>query len=52
MPASDSIESIGITEFLEQDSRPSFIIDLFSNEKEVQGRMNVVWCNKVCYSRP
>lgn len=42
------IDKIGIKELLEQDSRPTFIIDLLDAEKEIEGRMNVVWCNKVC----
>ncbi len=47
-PADSIIDQIGIKELLEADSRPTFIIDLLSAEKEVEGRMNVVWCNKVC----
>jgi len=46
-PAESIIDQIGIKELLEADSRPTFIIDLLSAEKEVEGRMNVVWCNKV-----
>jgi hypothetical protein len=37
---------IGITELLEQDSRPTFILDLQASEKEIKGRLNVVWVNK------
>jgi hypothetical protein len=41
-----SLQDIGIVELLEQDSRPTFIIDLQSPDTEVKGRMNVVFCNK------
>jgi len=39
-----SLEDIGIIELLEQDSRPTFIIDLPS-DIAVKGQMNVVFCN-------
>lgn len=44
--ASQSLQEIGILELLEQDSRPTFILDLHSPEPDVKGRMNVVFCNK------
>lgn len=44
--APQSLSDIGIIELLEQDSRPTFIIDLQSSDAEAKGRMNVVFCNK------
>jgi hypothetical protein len=44
--APQSVQEIGITELLEEDSRPTFIIDLQAPEKDLNGRMNVVFCNK------
>jgi len=41
-----SLQDIGILELLEQDSRPTFIIDLQGPSPAVQGRMNVVFSNK------
>lgn len=41
-----SLDRIGIIELLEQDSRPTFIIDLLAPEKEVNGRLKVTWSNK------
>ncbi|KAF8857518.1 hypothetical protein BDZ45DRAFT_623738 [Acephala macrosclerotiorum] len=41
-----SLDRIGITELLEQDSRPTFIIDLLALEKEINGRLKVTWSNK------
>jgi PAS domain S-box-containing protein len=41
-----SLQDVGITELLEEDCRPTFIIDLKAPEKNVNGRMNVVFCNK------
>lgn len=41
-----SLDRIGITELLEQDSRPTFIVDLLADEKEVDGRLKVTWSNK------
>ena len=46
MHTSESLRDIGVTELLEQDSRPTFIIDLQLAESGVRGRMNVVFCNK------
>jgi PAS domain-containing protein len=40
------LDEIGITELLEEDSRPTFVIDLQATSKFVQGRMNVLFCNK------
>ena len=44
--APEPLKDIGILELLEQDSRPTFIIDLQSSDAEPKGRMNVVFCNK------
>ncbi|CZR56710.1 uncharacterized protein PAC_06599 [Phialocephala subalpina] len=41
-----SLDRIGITELLDQDSRPTFIIDLRASEKELNGRLKVTWSNK------
>lgn len=41
-----SLDRIGITELLELDSRPAFIIDLRAAEKEFNGRLKVTWSNK------
>lgn len=41
-----SLDEIGITELLEEDSRPTFVIDLHAPSKVVNGRMNVLFCNK------
>jgi PAS domain-containing protein len=40
------LHEVGIIELLEQDSRPTFIVDLRSPDTEAKGRMNVVFCNK------
>jgi hypothetical protein len=40
------LQEIGILELLEQDSRPTFIIDLHSSDTDVKGHMNVVFFNK------
>lgn len=44
---SGSVENIGITELFDADSRPTFILDLCSPVKEVEGRIKVIWSNKV-----
>ena len=41
-----ALEEICVSELLDLDSRPTFVIDLQAREKEVEGRMNVVYCNK------
>ncbi|KUJ17359.1 uncharacterized protein LY89DRAFT_733212 [Mollisia scopiformis] len=41
-----SLDRIGITELLENDSRPTFIIDLVASEKEINGLLKVTWSNK------
>jgi PAS domain S-box-containing protein len=41
-----SIEEIGVIDLIEQDSRPTFIIDLHSALPVTPERMNVVFCNK------
>jgi hypothetical protein len=46
VPASpQSLQEIGITELLEQDTRPTFVLDLKAPETSLQGRMTVVFCN-------
>ena len=40
-----SLQAIGVTELLEQDSRPTFILDLKAGPS-LPGHMNVVFCNK------
>ncbi|KAI9047233.1 hypothetical protein LZ554_008687 [Drepanopeziza brunnea f. sp. 'monogermtubi'] len=44
----DALNEIGIIELLEQDSRPTFIIDINAPEQEVNGRLTFVpvYCNK------
>jgi PAS domain-containing protein len=44
--APQNLQEIGIIELLEQDSRPTFVIDLQSPDTGTRGRMNVVFCNK------
>lgn len=44
--APQSLDDIGIAELLEQDSRPTFVIDLQAPEKEGNDRMSIVFCNK------
>ncbi|KAL2062733.1 hypothetical protein VTL71DRAFT_5805 [Oculimacula yallundae] len=47
-PPPDALQEIGIIEYLEQDSRPTFIIDIEAPQVEVNGRMTFipVYCNK------
>ncbi len=42
-PAPQSLGQIGVVELLEQDSRPTFVLDLHTPQREVNGRMNIVW---------
>jgi hypothetical protein len=44
--APQAFEEICVSELLDLDSRPTFVVDLHAMEKEVEGRMNVVYCNK------
>jgi hypothetical protein len=44
--APQAFEEICVSELLDVDSRPTFVVDLQAREKEVEGRMNVVYCNK------
>ncbi|KAH6666918.1 hypothetical protein B0J14DRAFT_192208 [Halenospora varia] len=41
-----SFQEIGVTELLEQDSRPTFVLDLQPSEAQPSRIMNVVFCNK------
>ena len=41
--APKSLDEVGVIELLDQDSRPTFILDLHAPEKEVNGRMNIIW---------
>ncbi|KAH8649611.1 hypothetical protein BGZ60DRAFT_196731 [Tricladium varicosporioides] len=41
-----SFQEIGVTELLEQDSRPTFVLDLQPSEAQASRVMNVVFCNK------
>ncbi len=47
-PPPEALDEIGIIELLEQDSRPTFIIDINAPQQEVNGRMTFipVYCNK------
>jgi hypothetical protein len=44
--APQAFDEICVSELLDLDSRPTFVVDLQAREKEVDGRMNVVYCNK------
>lgn len=40
----ESLQDIGVTELLDQDCRPTFILDLQS--ESIKGQLNVVFCNR------
>ncbi len=42
-PAPQSLDEIGVAELLEQDSRPTFILDLHIPQREIDDSMNIVW---------
>jgi hypothetical protein len=44
--APQALEEICVSELLDLDSRPTFVVDLQARDKEVEGRMNIVYCNK------
>lgn len=44
--APKSLQQVGILELIEQDSRPTFVIDIQTPALPLQTRMNVVFCNK------
>ncbi|KAM7209017.1 putative signal transduction histidine-protein kinase [Naviculisporaceae sp. PSN 640] len=46
------LQNIGVMEFLDQDERPTFIIDLVNSENITPGPFRIIWANPALRSLP